>query len=482
MVLSVMIASSKCTKSWLTYKRELGHFFKIGEMDLENISWVSLAEPVHVMGKNWTGKLTAISQEHVLVDQCSRFEDQSFSESFEVVFLKNRNHPLFGEFSQQEPNEYLVHINSREGKQQLADLLGLLRKSQHIDLCHKQDVEALDRFTGFSRVNFMPQTLPELNWDDCDTSTRFLGTRFNLPILITGMTGGIQKGAMINETLAEAAVKYSIPMGIGSQRIALENPEHESIFRLKDKFPELFLIGNLGAAQIIGSKGLERCLRAVDMVRADALAIHINVLQELVQVEGDRSFRGLVQSIGELCRKLPVPVIIKEVGSGVDPITATRLVNLGVSAIDVGGKGGTSWPYIEGLRSKSIDTKRLADCYRDWGIPTAYSLSALSLKKLGIPLIATGGIRDGLTVAKACALGATMVGVGLPLLRAALDSLEATEKVLENFANELRVCMLATGSGSLRSLRQKLCLSNPCEDSLKQFIEGQAFDTGCAYD
>ncbi|MFK7824014.1 MAG: type 2 isopentenyl-diphosphate Delta-isomerase [Oligoflexales bacterium] len=449
---------------------------------MESISWVNLMEPVQVTGENWTGNIIAISQEHLLVDQCTRGNTQSFSESFEVAFLPDKTHPLFGEFSLQQTSEYLVHINSIEGKLQLADLLGLLRKSQHIDLCDKQDVESLDRFTGFSQLNFMPQTLPEMDWEDCDTSSLFLGHKFDLPILITGMTGGIQKGAMINETLAETAVKFNIPMGIGSQRIALENPEHESIFKLKDKFPELFLIGNLGAAQIIGSEGLERCKRAVEMVQANVLAIHINVLQELVQVEGDRNFRGLLHSIGELCRKLPVPVLIKEVGSGVDPITATRLVNLGVCAIDVGGKGGTSWPYIEGLRSKNAETKRLADCYRDWGIPTAYSLSALSLKKLGIPLIATGGIRDGLTVAKACALGANMVGVGLPLLRAALNSVAATEVILENYANELKVCMLATGSRTLTDLQEKLCLANPCEESLKQFIQMQAQNRGRIYE
>ena len=146
-------------------------------------------------------------------------------------------------------------------------------------------------------------------------------------------------------------------------------------------------------------------------------------------------------------------------------------MNLGVAAIDVGGKGGTSWPYIEGLRSKNLETKQLADCYRDWGIPTAYSLSALNLENLGIPLIATGGIRDGLTVAKACGLGASMVGVGLPLLRAALNSFEATERVLANFANELKVCMLATGSHNVGSLQEKLCLADPYENSIEKLLQ-----------
>ena len=446
---------------------------------MDTISWINLIDPISAKGLNWTGKLTAISQEHVLLDHCTFDERQKFSEKFEVAFLQDRTHVLKGDFNKKQDGQYLVHLSSDDSRNQLSDLLGLLRKSQHIYLCHKKDVESTDRFTGFSRVKFIPQAFPEMNWEDCDTSSEFLGAKFDLPILITGMTGGIQKGAMINETLAQAAVKHNIPMGIGSQRVALENSEYESIFKLKDKFPRLFLIGNLGAAQIAGPSGLERCLRAVDMVQANALAIHVNVLQELVQVEGDRSFRGLLHSIGELCKKLPVPVLIKEVGSGMDPNTANRLVNLGVAAIDVGGKGGTSWPYIEGLRSKNAETKRLADCYRDWGIPTAYSLSALNLRQLGVPLIATGGIRDGLTVARACGLGAQMVGVGLPLLRAALSSSAACDTVLDNFANELRVCMLATGSRTLASLKKKLCLSDPFEDSIGQLIQSYQGEHGC---
>lgn len=442
---------------------------------MENISWVNLREPISVNGLNWTGKLTAISQEYLLLEQCTLEKVDSFSEHFDIPFLSHKTHSLFGKFNKQRAGHYLVHISSKEQQFELADLLGLLRKSQHIEICHTQDVEAIDRFTGFSRVKFIPQALPEMSWEDCDPSTNFLGKNFKLPILITGMTGGVQKGAQINETLAHVAVKYNIPMGIGSQRIALENPEHEAIFRLKDKFPQLFLIGNLGAAQIIGPDGLDRCLRAVDMVEADAFAIHVNVMQELIQVEGDRNFRGLFDSIEQICQSLPVPVVIKEVGSGMDRATAERLVNLGVAAIDVGGKGGTSWPYIEGLRSKDAATRHIAECYRDWGIPTAYSLGDLRLAGLPIPLIATGGIRDGLTVAKACALGASMVGVGLPLLRAALDSFSATEQVIENFSRELKVCMLATGSRSLQALSSKLCLSDPYESSLEQLVLGTNF-------
>ncbi|MGE0173641.1 MAG: type 2 isopentenyl-diphosphate Delta-isomerase [Oligoflexales bacterium] len=348
----------------------------------------------------------------------------------------------------------------------LQDLLTYVRKQQHIAICRDQDVEASDKFTGFSDYSFVPEALPELNWSDIDTSTRFLGRRFDLPLLITGMTGGIEQGEELNKRLARCAVAFGIPMGVGSQRIGLENPKHAKIFQLKLHSPDLFLIGNIGLSQILRTDAADLCQKAVDMIEADALAVHVNVLQEIVQVEGDRSFRGALLSIEEICRRLPVPVIVKEVGSGIGPDTAAKLFECGVSAVDVGGRGGTSWGYIEGKRSVSESTKLLADQFRDWGIPTAYALRASAQRFPDREFVATGGVRDGLTVAKAVALGARTVGIGLPLLRAALRSEEELAEVMDRLKKGLQIAMIATGCSRLEQLKTRLCLGKPFEKVL----------------
>jgi isopentenyl-diphosphate delta-isomerase len=359
-----------------------------------------------------------------------------------------------------------VHQDSERSK--LKEVLGLVRKNQHIDICQTQDVEASDRFTGFSDVSFMPVALPEMSYASINSTCTFLGREFGAPILITGMTGGVEKGAMINQRLARAAARYNIPMGVGSQRVALENSQYAAIFQIKNVAPEVFLIGNLGFAQLREEDYLDSCKRAVEMIGADALAIHLNVLQELVQVEGDRDFSGVLERIAKVCETLSVPVIVKEVGSGVDTHTATRLIEAGVSAIDVGGKGGTSWSYIEGLRSSSELTQQVAATFRNWGIPTAFALSALKKQFPAFSFIATGGVRDGLTVAKAVALGANMVGVGLPLFNAALESEERLATVLETYIQGLKTTMLATSSEKLSSLRSKLVFSpHPLEQEFK---------------
>ena len=356
----------------------------------------------------------------------------------------------------------------------LADFMGLIRKDQHIEICRSQDVESKARFTGFSRVSFMPCALPELDEEDLDTKTRFLGRDFSFPMMIVGMTGGIAKGKEINQRLARTASKFGIPMGIGSQRLALENKEHAAIFSVKKEVSDLFLVGNVGCAQLVAGDARDICQRAVDMIEADALAIHLNVLQESVQVEGDRRFRGFMKKIEDVCRYLPVPIILKEVGCGVSVPIAKRLFEAGVSAIDIGGKGGTSWGYIEGLRSGKEATRRLGEEFRDWGIPTAYNLSAV---RDGCPegtIIATGGMRSGLDMAKACALGADMVGVGLPLLRAALLSEEAVFEEVALLERGLRVAMVASGARKVGDLAGRVCLGEPYEEAfLGRFLKNR---------
>ncbi len=336
-----------------------------------------------------------------------------------------------------------------------------LRKIQHIEICAQQDVESKDRFTGFSEFHFIPEALPNLDFEDICTEQIFLGKTFNYPLLITGMTGGVNEGARINYNLAAAASHFNIPMGVGSQRIALEDKKYAKIFSVKDRFPNLFLIANLGAAQLTKANAVDLCQQAVDMIQADAFAIHLNVVQECVQEEGDRKFKGLLDQIHRITEALSVPVMVKEVGCGIAPATAKKLTDAGVKALDVGGRGGTSWPYIEGLRSSSEKVKQLADSFRNWGIPTAFSLQAIRASEPHLPLIATGGVRDGLVVAKALALGATMVGVGLPLMRAALISQEAVYRELEVFFEGLKISMIATESPTTSHLKNKLVRGIP---------------------
>jgi isopentenyl-diphosphate delta-isomerase len=334
----------------------------------------------------------------------------------------------------------------------LADLMTLVRKNQHISICATKDVEASDRYTGLEEITLLPCALPELDWSELDTSTWFLGNRFRLPLLITGMTGGLARGADINLRLAKAAAAFGIPMGVGSQRVALDNPDHAAIFTVKKAVPDLFLIGNIGIAQLLSPDAADLCQRAVDMIAADALAIHVNVLQEVVQVEGDRNFRGVLTKIASIARSLSVPLLVKEVGVGLDPTTAQRLIEAGAAALDCGGKGGTSWSLIEGERASSPVTRAVAQNFRDFGIPTAVSLAAIRAALPHVSLAATGGIRDGLMVAKACALGANVCGIGLPLLRAALEGEEAVHEQLTTFAQGLRVAMIVTGSRTLSDL------------------------------
>jgi isopentenyl-diphosphate delta-isomerase len=360
----------------------------------------------------------------------------------------------------------------------VTDLLARLRKSQHIAICAEQDVEASDRLSGFEQLEFVPVAAPELNWSDINTQQGFLGRSFDAPMLITGMTGGVEQGAMINRRLARAAARQGIPMGVGSQRLAIDNPQLAKIFTVKDSAPDLFLIANIGAAQLATSYGIDECRRAIEMIDADALAIHLNIIQELVQVEGDRCFAGLLQRIATICSELSVPVIIKEVGNGVDPSTAMALIEAGVAAIDVGGRGGTSWAYIEGLRSQSALVKSAANTFRNWGIPTAHALSAIRNIDPRFPLIATGGIRNGLMVAKAVALGATMVGIGLPLLRASLQSDDAVSEVLDTYLHELKVTMMATASTTLDQLPRRLSLGSPLHAELVKRVVA-AKETTC---
>lgn len=390
--------------------------------------------------------------------------------ALEILYSPKESFRLQGKVKLESPEVFRFLIDERDHSV-FSKFLTKLRKDQHIHLCESFDVESVGRHTGFQELAFVNNSLPELDMSEIDTSVEFMQQKFSLPIFIVGMTGGISKGQAINETLAKIACEFSIPMGVGSQRIAIENPEYESIFTLKDKFPNLFLIGNLGFSDLLTMDNpVAACKRAIEMIQADALAIHVNVLQECLQIEGNMNFKGAFATIEKICKNIDTPIIIKEVGAGISPQIALRLKDVGVFAIDIGGKGGTSWSYIEGLRSKSPDLHDIAVSFRDWGIPTAYNLAAYQKHELSLPLLATGGIRDGQTVAKACALGASMCGIGLPLLRAALESEDKLRSALLVFKRQLMITMMATGSRSLEDLKKSICLGHPYEQEFKDYL------------
>jgi isopentenyl-diphosphate delta-isomerase len=252
--------------------------------------------------------------------------------------------------------------------------------------------------------------------------------------------------------------------------MAIEDNSLVDVFDVKQHAPNVFLIANLGFAQLRQADFLSQTEKAVEMIKADALAIHLNALQEMVQVEGDRDFSGILDRLTQVCKTLSVPVIVKEVGCGISQVVADKLVDAGVSAIDVGGRGGTSWAYIEGQRASCEQTQTLAETFRNWGIPTAYSLAAIRAKHKAFPLVATGGIRDGLTLAKAVAVGADMVGLGLPLLRAALDSQEQVHECLNTFVRGLQIAMVASGSADLKALSQHIGLDEPHKVTFENLI------------
>ncbi|RYZ54746.1 MAG: type 2 isopentenyl-diphosphate Delta-isomerase [Proteobacteria bacterium] len=413
------------------------------------------------------GLVTACAPDRLILESPLK----SFSTRLTHITVSLQNDQNFHFKGRLETEVYPFHfIISPEERQTLQELLGQIRKDQHIEICRSQDVEAEGRYTGFQELSFLPEALPLFDHSEIDTSVDFLGQRFALPILITGMTGGIQKGMEINRRLALAAQKFGIPMGVGSQRIALDNAEYAPIFSVKDTAPNVFLIGNIGIAQLADKDALDRCRRAVDMIDANALAIHFNVVQEHIQVEGDRNLAGIMKNLEMICKTLNVPVIAKEVGSGISPSSAKMLAECGIAAIDIGGAGGTSWAHIEGLRSSSDIVSQLGLTFRNWGIPTAYSLVAVREALKDFPLIATGGIRDGLTAAKACALGAQFAGIGLPLLKAALQNEEAVEQAIEGFERGLRLTMLASGAKTLADLKSKIVRGRPYQSTFERLI------------
>lgn len=326
-----------------------------------------------------------------------------------------------------------------------------VRKADHLRICLDEDVQA--RVTsGFEQYRFTHCCLPELDWGDVQLATRFLGKSLSAPLLISSMTGGTEHAKQINFRLAAAAQAHQLAMGVGSQRVAVEQPEVEATFAVRAIAPDILLFANLGAVQLNYAYGLEECRRVVDALEADALILHLNPLQECVQTGGDRNFRGLFDKIAVLCDQLPVPVIAKEVGNGISAAMAQRLIEVGVAAIDVAGAGGTSWARVEGARAKDARQRQLGQTFGDWGLPTAECLTSIRAIAPTVPLIASGGLRNGLDAAKAIALGADLVGMAMPFLQAADTSEAALDEFIEILKAELTTTLFCTGVATVQAL------------------------------
>jgi isopentenyl-diphosphate delta-isomerase len=333
------------------------------------------------------------------------------------------------------------------------------RKADHIRINLEENVQFPQVTTGLERYRFMHQALPELNLPEVDTSVEVFGRCVAAPILVSSMTGGTEQAGLINRNLAEAAQMQRLAMGVGSQRAGIERGEVSQTFNVRSVAPDVLLFANLGAVQFNYGYTVDECRRAVEMIDADALILHLNPLQEAVQPEGDVNWRGLLGKIEEVCRTLGRPVIIKEVGWGISRQTARRLIEAGVGAIDVAGAGGTSWSQVEMHRAPTERLRRLAGAFADWGIPTAESLVAVrdEREEMGRPdvhLFASGGIRTGQDIAKCAALGADLVGLAAPFLKKAVASAEEVAEEMDLLATELRVAMFCSGAGTIAELRQ----------------------------
>jgi isopentenyl-diphosphate Delta-isomerase len=327
------------------------------------------------------------------------------------------------------------------------------RKADHIRINLDEDVRS-GLTTGLERYRFIHRALPEIDLEAVDLTLPLFNRCLQAPILISSMTGGTEEASRINRTLAEAAQATGIAMGLGSQRAAIERPELADTFRVRDVAPDILLFANLGAVQLNYGYGVDECRRAVEMIEADALILHLNAMQEAVQPEGDTRFAGLVDKIEQVCRALPIPVIAKEVGWGVSEEDVRMLAGAGVAAIDVAGAGGTSWSQVEMHRAKTESQKRLASAFIDWGIPTADAILNVRRATPDLTVIASGGLRTGLDIAKCIALGASLGGMAGPFLKAAAQSVELTIQTIEEIQREIRVCMFAAGTGNIKQLQK----------------------------
>lgn len=331
------------------------------------------------------------------------------------------------------------------------------RKADHIRISLNHNVQARKTTTGFEDIYFVHKALPEVDKRKIDLSTTVFNHKFAAPIIAGAITGGTLEAERINAIIAEAVEKLKLGMGVGSQRAAIEDRKLEKTFTIaRKKAPTAFLIANIGGVQLINGYGLKEVKRAVEMIEADAVAVHLNPLQEATQPEGQTNFKGVLGEIAGISRNLDKPIIAKETGAGIAAEEAKKLANAGAKGIDVSGAGGTSFAAVEHYRTKNPENAshhRLGRLFWDWGIPTAVSVTEVS-KTVNIPVIASGGIRDGIDVAKALALGASMASLSQPILHAAVRDVRETVDCLSLLMDELRNVMFLVGAESVQALQR----------------------------
>lgn len=334
------------------------------------------------------------------------------------------------------------------------------RKDDHLDIVLDPTKAVAHTTAGWAAVQFEHCALPELDLAAIDLRSSLLGIGLRAPLLISSMTGGAYRAVAINRHLAEAAQALGIAMGVGSQRVSLQTGNNQGLTRdLRRIAPGIALLANIGAAQLLEPDGLDLARRAVDTLEANGLIIHLNPLQEAVQPEGDRNWRGVLAGITKAAASVGVPIIVKEVGAGLSVPVARALVEAGVQVIDVAGAGGTSWAAVEGERATSAADRAVAMAFANWGIPTASCVQAVRKALPEVPLIASGGVRDGVDAAKAIRLGADLVGQAASVLRGATVSTEAVIEHFDIIIRQLRIACFCTGSADLAALRRARLLA-----------------------
>jgi isopentenyl-diphosphate Delta-isomerase len=331
------------------------------------------------------------------------------------------------------------------------------RKASHIEICARRNVQARSVKTHFDEIHLIHNALPEINLQDVQLGTRLLQYDLRAPVIIEAMSGGTPESVKLNSVIAEAAESLGIGMGVGSQRAAIEDPSLEYTYQIaREKAPTSFLIANLGAPQLARGYGVEEAEKTLKMISANALAIHLNPLQEVIQIEGEPEFRNCLSAIHELTSYLKVPIIVKETGAGISKEVSKAIEKAGVKCVDMGGAGGTSWAAVEYYRADKMyhaSQKRLGLSFWDWGIPTALSLIEVK-SSTGLSTIASGGVRNGLEIAKALALGADAVGIALPFLKYSLIGRDKLMKEIDFMLQELKTTMFLVGARTIDDLKK----------------------------
>jgi len=351
------------------------------------------------------------------------------------------------------------------------------RKAEHLRINLEEDVSAKGVTTGFENFRFVPRALPQIDLSQVSTQTELFGRTLGAPVFISCMTGGVAEAQAINIQLAQTAQHFRLAVGLGSGRVLLEHPEVLPTFDIRPYAPDCLIFGNLGAIQLNKGVTVDQCRGLIDLLRADALVLHLNALQEALQPEGDTEFAGLLEKIEQLCRQIDVPVIAKEVGWGIAPDDVRALIDAGVAAVDVAGAGGTSWSEVERHRMNGAVRGRAAAAFADWGLPTAEAVRLARRAAPDATIFASGGIRSGMDVAKALALGANMVGSAGPFLRAAAQGGRVSYQLAEEYIDVLRTTMFCVGADTVEAFRRNPRITPPASRGVDISISQLDFDT-----